>query len=266
MAAFRFALQASQRRIPRCLAGPGAQDRGPRLLDPLRARPPRRPVGADGRAHRGGGGHDDAAGRHPRARQRLPPPGGPGQGGGHPRRRHRRPLRVRHRRRLDDHRLRAVGHPDGAAVGARGPPGREPRDHARACGTTGAPRSTASTTGDRGARAPRRRSRRGPAAGHRRRRPAHPHAGRPVRRHRQHRAEPRRRATSGPRWRPSRWWRSTPSGCAGPARRRGSAPTTRVPVLDGRRCRSSRTPTRSSSRWRRCSASRPTSCAPRRSR
>ena len=33
------------------------------------------------------------------------------QGGGHPRRAHRRPLRARHRRRVDDHRLRGGRHP-----------------------------------------------------------------------------------------------------------------------------------------------------------
>ena len=49
-------------------------------------------------------------------------------------------------------------------------------------------------------------------------------AGRPVRRDREHRAEPGRRATSVPRSRPSRSSRSTPTGCGGPGRRRASAP------------------------------------------
>ena len=131
MAAFRFALQASKAASPaawRDLARK-AEDLGystlyvPDHLDDQWAPM----IAADG----GGGGHDHAAGRHPGPRQRLPPPRRPGQGGRHPRRGHRRPLRVRPRRRLDDHRLRAVGHPDGHAVGARRPPGREPGDHAR---------------------------------------------------------------------------------------------------------------------------------------
>ena len=58
----------------------------------------------------------------------------------------RRPLRVRHGRRLDDHRLRPVRHPDGSSLGPRW------RDWPRAsrscvpCGRRAPPRSAASTT------------------------------------------------------------------------------------------------------------------------
>ena len=58
-------------------------------------------------------------------RQRLPPPGGAGQGGRHPRRAHRWPLRPGHRRRVDDHRLR--GRPGSPSTG-------------RACASSGSPR------------------------------------------------------------------------------------------------------------------------------
>ncbi len=84
-----------------------------------------------------------------------------------------------------------------------------------------------------------------PAAGDRRREPARPGAGRRVRRHREHRPEPATPATSAPRWRRSRSSRSTPTGCAGPGRRRGSAPGSSSCSAGRWRCRSSRTPPRS---------------------
>ena len=57
--------------------------------------------------------------------QRLPAPGRAGQGGGHPRRAHRWSLRPRHRRRLDDDRLRG---------------GRAPARSAGSCASSGWPR------------------------------------------------------------------------------------------------------------------------------
>ena len=104
------------------------------LPRPLRrpARPGARP---DGRRRR----HHHAAGRHARVRQRLQAPGRAGQGVRHARRPVGRSARARHRRRLDEERLRPVGHPDGPAEGAgrpdggghRGPQGRLRRRPAR---------------------------------------------------------------------------------------------------------------------------------------
>ena len=195
MAAFRFALQASERRIPGCVARPGAQGRGPGLLDPLRARPPRRPVGAHGRRARW----------RPRPRRRC----GSARSSSTTTSATRsslakeaatldvvteRPLRVRPRRRLDDDRLRAVGHPDGPAVGARRRAWPRASRSCAPCGATAAPPSAASTT-----RSPARPGTPVPVT------PGGPPlvigggsrriltlAGR-VRRHREHRAEPRRR-------------------------------------------------------------------------
>ena len=132
MAAFRFALQASNAASPaawRDLARK-AEDLGYSTL--YVPGPPRRPVGAHDRRDRGGGGHHDAAGGHPRARQRLPAPG--------------RSL-AKEAATLDivtggrfEFGLGAgwmttdydqSGHSDGPAVGAGGPAGREPRHHAR---------------------------------------------------------------------------------------------------------------------------------------
>ena len=54
----------------------------------------------------------DAQHRRAGLRQRLQAPGRAGQGDRHHRRALRRPARVRPRRRVDEHRLRAVGHPE----------------------------------------------------------------------------------------------------------------------------------------------------------
>ena len=104
---FRFGVQATERGVRGRVARQGAQDRGPRLLDALHARSlHRHRARADGRDRGRGRGHDDAAGRHARARQRLQAPGGRRQGGGDARRALRRPGRARHRRRVDADRLR----------------------------------------------------------------------------------------------------------------------------------------------------------------
>ena len=89
------------------LAREGAARRGPRLLDAVHARPLRRHrARADGGVVVRRRGHDHAAGRDARARQRLQAPGRRRQGSGDPRRAVRRPARVRSRCRVDDGRLR----------------------------------------------------------------------------------------------------------------------------------------------------------------
>ncbi len=103
-----------------------AEDLG--LLEPLPARPLRRPArtpaGHDGGSRR----HDRPAHRRAGLRQRLQAPGRARQGD-----RHRRcpvggPCRVRHRCGLDEHRLRAVGHPARPRRRADRPHGRGHRD------------------------------------------------------------------------------------------------------------------------------------------
>ena len=192
--------------------------------------------------------------RHPGPRQRLPPSGARGPGGGHPRRRDRRSLRVRHRRRVADGRLRPVRHPDGPSVRPHRATGREPRDHARACGRPG----TATFNGEHyqvpdAKGIPGAGHARWPATRHRRWGTAHPHLGRAVRRIVS--VVPSLAAGYiGPEVAAEAVARPVPStACAGRARRPGSAPTTSSCSAGPRRSRSCRTRTRSSSRWPRSS-------------
>ena len=237
MAAFRFALQASRRSIPGCVARPGAQGRGPRVLDPLCARPPRRPVGPHGRA---------------------------------------RPWRPRPRRRCGSARssstttsaTRSSLAKEAATLdvvtGGRfefglgagwmttdydqsGIPMDQPsvrvarlaesldimramwRDGQRHLRRRALPRHR----GGRRTRSPTTPGR--SAAGHRRRQPAHPHAGRAVRRHRQRRAEPGRRLHR-PRGRGRVRRREVRRpGALGPGGGGGARRRARAAVLDGRR-------------------------------
>ena len=71
----------------------------------------------------------DAAGRLPGVRQRLPPPDRAGQGDRHPRPVLRGPGGVRAGCRVDDHRLRPVGHRQRPARRPDLPDGREPGRH-----------------------------------------------------------------------------------------------------------------------------------------
>ena len=104
-----------------------AEDLG--LLDAVHARPLRRPAGPDPRAHGRGRRHHRAEGRRPGVRQRLQAPRRAGQGGRHHRRAVGRPRRAGPGGRLDEHRLRAVGHPPRPGRRAHRPDGRGPRRH-----------------------------------------------------------------------------------------------------------------------------------------
>ena len=125
---FRFGVQASgvENADWRRFSEPG---RGPRLLHAVHARPFRRHAArADARHRDGGGVHDDTARRRARLRQRLQAPRDPRQGDGDDRRAHRGALRARHRRRLDEGRLRSARPPVRLGRGAdraprRGAPG-----------------------------------------------------------------------------------------------------------------------------------------------
>ena len=88
----------------------------------------------------------DAARRRPGVRQRLQAPGRAGQGTGHDGRAQRRPGGDRPRRRLDDHRLRAVGHPLRHPRRAHRPLRGGPAHHHASAMAPGRSRSRASTT------------------------------------------------------------------------------------------------------------------------
>ena len=71
---FRFGVQAVRAGRRRRLGRAGPAGRGPRLLDADDARPLHRSAGPDAGAVDGGRGHDHAADRRPRVRQRLQAP------------------------------------------------------------------------------------------------------------------------------------------------------------------------------------------------
>ncbi len=147
--------------------------RGARLLDALRARPLRRPPA---RADPGDG--------HGRRRHRPRCASGTlvlGNDYKHPvvlatrgrdaRPALRRPARARHRRGLDDGRLREGRDPARPARRAHRPARRSRSRSSRACWPTVRSRSTASTTGDRSRRSAEAGAAAAPAVHHRRRRP-----------------------------------------------------------------------------------------------
>ena len=145
---FRFGVQVRQAIAAAAWRDNGPQDRGPRLLDAVHARPLRRhelaPLPAMAMA---AAAHDDAAGRRARVRQRLQAPGDPRQGD---RRRStvlsRRPGRARHRRGLDEDRLRRARPAVRPAGGARRPARGGARGHQGLLRPASRSASRASTT------------------------------------------------------------------------------------------------------------------------
>ena len=118
---FRFGVQVSQ-----TASASAWRDKARKIEDLgystlVHARPLRRGARAAARDRDGGRAHDDVAHRLARVRQRLQAPGDPGQGSGDDRPALRRPLRARHRRGLDEDRLRRARAPVRPARGARRP-------------------------------------------------------------------------------------------------------------------------------------------------